>query len=172
MESALISIVTIALVIITAITMTMKTFTSASLLSDSWREMEERAEEIRRTDIAAVPPENYGGGVIDILVINEGQTSLESFSQWDIIARYQTGQISYIDYTDNTTPQNNQWTLEGLYLSDNTSRSEIFDLNILNPGETAKLKINLDPDLSIGEYGQIIVSTSNGITSQCMVFRQ
>jgi hypothetical protein len=169
MESALISIVTVGLVIVAAVTMMMNSFSSATILSDSWKEMEQQAEDIRRTDIAAMPPDSYTGGNINLLVSNEGQTKLTDFNQWDVIARYETGVIAYINYTDNTSPESNQWTVEGIYQSDNVSVPEVFDTNILNPGETAKLTVNLDPEIAENEYGLITVSAPNGVTSQCMI---
>ncbi len=171
MESALISLVSVALVIIATVTMMMSAFSSASTVADSWKQMEQRAEQIRRTDITAVPPENYGGGNIDLMVRNDGQTNLADFNHWDIIAQYQAGGIYYIDYTDNATPGSNEWTVEGIYLSDNTSMPELFDFNILNPGETANLTINLNPEIGSGKNGRITVATSNGVTSQCLVSR-
>ncbi len=171
MESALISLVSVALVIIATVTMMMSALVSTSTITDSWKQMEQRAEDIRRTEITTVPPENYAGGTIDLMVRNEGQTNLGDFSHWDIIAQYQAGGIYYIDYTDNATPGNNEWTVEGLYLSDNTSLPELFDFNILNPGETAKLYIKLNPEIGAGTNGKITAVTSNGVTSQCLVSR-
>ncbi len=171
MESALISLVSVALVIIATVTMMMSAFGSASTVTDSWRQMEQRAEQIRRTDITAVPPDNYGGGNIELLVRNDGQTDLSDFSHWDIIAQYQASGIYYIDYTDNANPGSNEWTVEGIYLSDNTSMPEIFDFNILNPGETANLTINLNPEIGAGENAKITASTPNGVTSQSIVTR-
>ncbi len=171
MESALISLVSVALVIIATMTMMMSAFSSASTVVDSWKQMEQQAEQIRRTEITAVPPENYGGGIISLMVRNDGQTDLNDFNHWDIIAQYQAGGIYYIDYTDNATPVSNEWTVEGIYLSSNTSAPELFDFNILNPGETANLTINLNPEISAGENGKLTVSTPNGVTSQCIVTR-
>ena len=170
MESALISLVSIALVIIATVTMTMTSFHSVSTVADSWKEMEQQAGSIRRTEIVAVPPEDYSGGSVNLTVRNEGQTNLDNFSHWDVIAQYQAGGTYYIAYTADYPPGSNQWTVEGIYLSDNVT--EIFDPNILNPGEQMKAVINLDPEIGEGETGRITVSTPNGVTSQCLVTRQ
>jgi hypothetical protein len=171
MESALVSMVCVALIIISSITMMVSSFTSISTIVSSWQQMEEEADNIRRTEISSIPPENYTGGIINLLVSNNGEMNLISFDEWDIIARYQTGGVSYIDYTENLTPGLNQWTVEGIYLSDNLSISEVFDPGILNPKETVKLKINLNPEIAIGETGLISTSTENGVTSQCLISR-
>lgn len=171
MESALIALVSIALVIISTMTIMTSSFQSVTTIADSWRQMEQQADSIRRTEIAAGLTGNYTGGNINLMVVNEGQTDLNQFSRWDIIAQYQTGDTNYIAYTENATPGSNQWRVEGIYLSDNTTIAEVFDPNILNPGETIKVIINLDPDIAEGETGRITISTFNGITSQCLVTR-
>jgi hypothetical protein len=172
MESALVSIISVALVIIASVTMMVTSFSSINSVMESWQLMEKEADIIRRTDISARPPDSYNGGIIEVMVSNEGETMLSSFDKWDVIARYQTGGISYVEYTENPVPGGNQWSLEGIYLTDNTSVPEIFDYNVLNPGESARLYINLSPGLDPGDTGLITASTSNGVTSQCMVSRQ
>lgn len=170
MESILISLVSVALIIIATVTMTISTFGAAITVTDSWNEIEQRTEEIRRTSIDVTPPDSYAGGNINLMVTNDGQTDLSDFTHWDIIVEYQTGSIRYIDYTPDA-PGDNQWTLEGIYLTSNTSTAELFDFNILNPGETANLTINLNPEIGAGEHGKITVSTPNGVTAQCIVSR-
>ncbi len=171
MESLLISLISVALVLVATVTMTMSAFSSAITITDSWSAMEQRVEEIRRTSIRVTPPDNYSGGNIDLMVSNDGHTNLGDFAHWDVIAEYQTGSLQYLDYTTDASPGSNQWTLEGIYMSSNTSILEAFDFNILNPWETANLTINLNPEIASGENGRITVSTPNGVTSQCIVIR-
>jgi len=171
METALISLISVALVIIAAVTMAMSSFHSINTVTDSWKQMEQQAGDIRRTEIMAVPPESYGGGNINLMVQNEGQTDLGDFSHWDVIAQYQAGGTYYIVYTTDNPPGNDRWTVGGIYLSDNITISEVFDPDILNPGETMKAVINLDPEIGAGETGRITVSTPNGVTSQCLITR-
>ncbi len=172
METVLISLVSIALVIIGTVTMTLSAFTSAAKIADSVREMELAAADARRTEIVALPPASYSGGQIDLTISNDGQTDLGAMSQWDVIAQYQTGGGVYLTYSSSYPPGSDQWAVEGLYLSDNLSVSEIFDNGILNPGETMKMSVNLSPEIGVGETGRITVSTPNGVTSQCLVTRQ
>jgi hypothetical protein len=171
MESLLISLVSIALTVIATITITMTVLTSAVTMTDSWSKMEQSVEEIRRTSIAITPPADYYGGNITLAVANDGQTNLADFSSWDIIAEYPNGDAQYLTYTTNATPAANQWVLQGIYMSGNTTAPEVFDLNILNPCETAMLKLNLTPQIGSQNYGRITVSTPNGVSSQTIVYR-
>jgi hypothetical protein len=102
-------------------------------------------------------------------VENQGETSLAQFAKWDIVIQYQSGAASYISYTTNGTPGSNEWTVEGIYLLNNST--EVFDPDILNPEEQMKLLINIDPGIGAGEVARITISTPHGVTSQCLVMR-
>ncbi|MBN2238708.1 MAG: hypothetical protein JW712_02955 [Dehalococcoidales bacterium] len=172
MESALVSIVSVALIIIASVTMMLSSISSINSLMDSWIKMENEADEIRRTGISATFAENYTGGLIEMYISNDGQTNIGSFDEWDVITRYQSGGVSYINYTEDPSPDSNEWTVEGIFLSENTSVTEKFDPDILNPGESAKLIINLDKEIQAGGYGLVITSTDKGVTSQGLLHRQ
>ncbi len=167
METALISLVSVALVIIATVTMTMTSFHSASILADSWKEMEQQAGDIRRTEIDTEHWGEYTGGDLELRWTNVGQTDLAQFANWDVIVQYEDGTANYTNYTTNNPPGNNQWTVEGIYLSDNST--EVFDPNILNPDERMKAVVNIDPDTSQGDWLAITVATPNGVTSQSLV---
>ncbi len=169
METALISLISMALVIIGIVTMTMNVFHSTSTLADSWKQMEEQAGSIRRTEIVAVPPQGYDGGIINLTVENQGQTNLDNFPRWDVIAQRQGEAADYIEYSEGGLG-NNQWIVDGIYLPDDSP--EVFDFNILNPGEKMIVLINLIPTINQGETGRITISTPNGVASQCLVTRQ
>lgn len=168
METVLISLVSIALVIISMLTMSMSYLQSADTTADSWRQMAQQVGNIIRTEIVATSPASYGGGVVNLTVANEGQTDLGDFSYWDVIVQYQNGQTNYIAHTE-YPPGSNQWAVEGIYQSDNVT--ELFDLNLLNPGEEMIVAINLNPEIGEGTTGKITIVTPNGVTSQCLVSR-
>jgi len=169
MESALVSMVSLALIIIASVTTMMNSFSAVNSIMDSWNSIESAADDKRRTDIAVIPPENYESSVLEVYVNNQGYVKLGSFDEWDFIVQLQNGEVYYIDFTDNISPEENQWTVEGIYISDNLTVSEVFDSDILNPGESAKLIVNLNPDIEDGTYGLLTVSTNNGVTAQCHV---
>lgn len=169
METVMVSLVSTALVIISAVTMIMSIFSSTNAMADSWKQMELQASEIRQTEITAIAPNDYAGGLINLTIRNDGQANIDDFPSWDIIAQRQNGNGGYIVYTDNTTPGSNQWTVSGIYLSDNSS--EIFDPDILNPGEQMQLLINLNPAISVNETARITAATPNGVKAQCMLTR-
>ncbi len=170
MESALVSLVLIAVMIVSTVTMTMNSVKSAAMLSNTWKVMQEQANSISRTQIISLPPQNYYGGTIDLVVKNEGQVNISDFAHWDVIVEKQGANAIYMAYTSSYPPGNNQWAVKGIYISDNIP--EVFDLNILNPGEQVVVGINPVGGISVGETLKIILSTSDGVTSQCYVTEQ
>jgi hypothetical protein len=171
LESLFISLISVALVVVATVSMTVSLFTSTVNITDSWRKIEERSELVRRTSIVASPPVSYNGGVVVLTVANNGETNLANFDNWDVIVEYRSGQTNYLSYTSNPVPAANEWTIEGIYLSTNTSMPEVFDIGILNGWETAKIILGLAQEIGGGESVRFTVSTDIGVTSQCIVTR-
>lgn len=169
METVLVSLVTIGLIIVSTLTMLTNSFQMATMLSESWKEMEAKASSIMRTHIVTVPPLSYTGGNIVLTVQNEGATNLDDFSSWDVIANYQTGAVKYIVYTEGYPPTSNKWTVAGIYLP--SGGPEVFDPGILNPSEEMKTELCLSPEISENETVRITISAPNGVTSQCLITR-
>ena len=169
MESLLVSIISVALVVVATVTMTMNLFSSTVSITDSWKKLEAHVESVQRTAIQVIPPASYNGGEIELMVANTGQTSLSDFAHWDLIADYQSGHTSYLSYTTDPAPGDNEWTLTGIFLTTNSTKPEVFDINILNNMESARIVLNLMPVVGNGESVRFTVSTDNGVTSQCIV---
>jgi hypothetical protein len=170
METIFVSIVSVALVLISSITMTASSIRSTNKLADSIKQMETRTLEIRRTDISAAPPDSYTGGLINLIIGNEGQAILSDFSNWDVIVQFQDGGVVYLLYSEVNPPVNNQWTVTDIFLPGGLP--EVFDTGILDPGEQMTLSILLDPEIEVGKTCRVTVSTPNGIKAQVQVTRK
>lgn len=170
METALISLVCIAILLIGTVTTVFTSFRAATTVSDSLKQWEEQAANIRRTEISSTG--SYGGGFLTIWVTNDGQTNLQDFSKWDVIAQWTNSGTEYMNYLTHATsgPNNNQWLVQGIYLP-NHSTPEAMDPNILNPQEAMRLTLRLSPNMSSGTTARITISTPNGVTSQCLITR-
>ena len=102
-------------------------------------------------------------------VVNRGEISLTDFTKWDIIVQYETGTANYLSYTTSDNPGSNEWTVDSIYMLDDNP--EVYDPDILNPGEQMKLLLNVDPAIGLRETVRITVSTPHGVKSTCMVTR-
>ncbi|OGO36383.1 MAG: hypothetical protein A2147_03245 [Chloroflexi bacterium RBG_16_57_8] len=170
METIIVSIVSMALIIVSTLTVTVSTFQSANRLADAWKNMEERSGVVRQTDINTLAPEDYQGGQIILTVQNEGNVNLNDFSSWDVIVQYQSGGSVYVAFTTSYPPEVGRWAVEGIYVAGGSP--EVFDPGILNPGERMTVSISPTPEIGPGEMARIIVSTPGGVTSQCYVTRE
>jgi len=174
METALITLICVAIIIVGTVTTMMTSVQSATTLSESLKEMEEQAADIRRTEIDAIDNiVDVGDDDIDVTVVNDGHTDLVQFPKWDVIAQYEssgTDYTTYLEYTTDVDPGDNHWTVVGIYLPDDTP--EVMDPNILNPGEKVVLRIDLNPLMDDKTYSMVTVSTPNGVTSQALLYRK
>jgi ABC-type glycerol-3-phosphate transport system permease component len=170
MESALISLFSVALLIITTVTMMVTSMQSAADISEAWQNINGQIEETLQTSIDVNLPTDYYGGNLLLQVLNVGQKSLSAFADWDIIVEYGDGTANYINYTELDTPGYNEWTINSIYVT-SSGVGEVFDPGILNPEEHMVIKINIYPEISSGETIRVTVSTPGGITSQCMITR-
>jgi len=102
--------------------------------------------------------------------VNSGQVNLADFSKWDVIVQYQNGGVSYLTYSANYPPSDNQWTVKGIYSSGETP--EIFDPNVLDPGEQMIVSIILNPEVGPGQTCRITISAPNGVEAQTQVTQE
>lgn len=169
MDTIIVSVFAIALIIVSTLTVTVSTLQSANVLADAWRDMETQSIMSIQTEIRALAPARYEGGLIKLSVENKGSTDLYDYPGWDVIIQFQSGSASYLDHTANYPPGPGQWVFRGISMPDGSP--ELFDPNILNPGEVMDVVINPDTEMEIGETVRIVVSTPNGTTAQCFVTR-
>jgi len=167
MESILISIVSLALIIISTVTMTMNTVSSAAKLSESMKAMQAKMSLLQRTAIVSIPPQAYAGGPIELKVKNDGQVNLSDFSHWDVIVEDLANGTRYLTYSSDYPPADNQWAIRGIFMSD--AVPEAFDTGVLNPGEQLVVALNPNPATPSGQPIKITVATGDGVTTQCFI---
>ena len=168
METAILSLISMAIILAGTMTMAQSTLTSLDATSASWRQAEERMGEIRRTELSEVSVTLSGGGtLIDVTLSNKGEVSLNNFKRWDLVINYTGSDNSYyikgLAHTDGVLGDN-QWRLSGVYLTATTS-PEIFEPNIFNPEEEAVFQIKLNPAVKPGSTNLLEVVTPNGVVT-------
>jgi Archaebacterial flagellin len=169
-ENVLISIISLALIVVSTLAVAFSSFKSANEMANAWKTMEQQSSTMARTQIAAVAPSNYQGGTIDLTVQNDGQVDLLDYENWDVIIQYQSGGATYLTYESGSPLAAGEWTMSGIYVSGGSP--EVFDPGILNPGEYMILSIDPDQAIGSGQMVKLTVSTPNGVTAQCYVTRQ
>jgi hypothetical protein len=178
MEQALVALILIAILLSGAITLVSSAISPVDTIAGSWKLMSNKTNEIQRTDIAVIDvtvPEEYSGAVVELTVRNEGKVSLCDYNSWDMIVQYYsdntTRSVAWLPYT--VSLEDNKWTVP-LYpdgISYNGS-PEVYEPNILNPGEDMKVQIQLDPPVGINTTNWATISASNGVSTRTMFRRE
>ena len=161
----------VALILGGALTITGAALSSAGDMAQSWAKMAKRTGDVARTSLSTTTPAIAGGGTdIDIALRNTGQTPIRDFSEWDVIIRYyatstnQSLKVLRLTHTTSTTPSHGQWNDTGIYLNAGDLEPEVYEPNVLNPGEEMKMRLNIAPAIPATTDNLVIVGTPNGVT--------
>lgn len=168
METAIVSLICVALMILGGMTMANNLLSTADTTTAGLEEMNETAGEIMRTELSILSTD-HSGNTLEVILENSGQTKIADFSRWDFIVQYEDNQNEYqvvrINYDeDGAPPANDTWVEEGIYLDAAGAQDEVFEPGILNPGEEIILQAKIvTPPVGGGTTNLVVVSTPNGI---------
>jgi len=169
METAIPGAIIIGLLLLAALMMSEQILSSQDAVSESWREMQERVKERARTDLSPVEAQTTSGGAyVEVTLTNDGDTRLADFDQWDVILQYTGDDGLHIEWYPYVEPGDfglwqDEWTHNIL--------SDVFDPDILNPGEKMVVRISPDPPVSEDTTNRATVATPNGITASTVFTR-
>jgi hypothetical protein len=168
METAIVSIICIALIVFGGMTMSHGFITSLDTSTAGLEEAGQRDEEIMRTDltpVSATVTRVYGPDPLEVVLENTGQTKIADFDKWDVIVQYADGTGTYhtvwLPYSA-SGGGTYEWGVEWIRLNGQTERIE---LNVLNPGEQIMINTWLYPSVGAGTTNMVVVTTPNGVTS-------
>ena len=164
METAIISLMCIALIVFGGMTMSQGFLSSVDTAGSGVEEISMRDGEIMRTELAAVNGNNVSwANILRVRLENSGQIKLASFSKWDFIVEYYDGSGTYytkwLPYTSEELG-NDEWQKIGIYVNGN---AEVFEPAIFNPGEEMVFGARLSPAIGDDTTANIIISTPNGV---------
>jgi hypothetical protein len=168
MSNAIVALFVIALMIIAALTWSQAAFSSFDSVSQSLKEMAQTTREVNRTSISILVSQKQGD-FFDIAVCNSGEVRLAQFEDWDVVVQYYDATGNYhirrLAYTGNSTPSDNEWTVNIIYSGEGMSEEELFEPGILNPGEVAVLRLKLSPQPGSDTTNLVSISTFNGVNT-------
>ena len=164
METAIVSLICIALVVFGGMTLSQGFLSSVDTTTAGLEEVSDRGVNIMRTELnPTYAIDSVGGMYVDVRITNDGQTKLSDFDKWDVIVQYYDENIEYyitwLPYTDGVLG-NNEWQVTGIYWN---GQSEVFEPNILNPGEEIRIRAQLDPAVGKDTTNLVVISTPNGV---------
>lgn len=167
METVLAALIVVTFFLFAVLTFSHTYLSGQDSLQIAWREMEDRLGERNRTNLTPVSSTTQSNGsVIELTFQNDGDTKLADFDQWDVVAQYYQAsgsyQIIWLPYVAGE-PANNEWTVAGIYLDAASLQAEVFEPDILNPGEEMVVRIRVSPPVGLGTTNLAAVATSNGV---------
>jgi hypothetical protein len=168
METVLITIICIALMVFGGMTMSQGFMTSVDASTNSLTELGQRTETIMRTELTPISTNmtlEAGPDPLEVILANTGQVKIADFDKWDIIVQYYDDSAVYrivrLPYSSSGAGTN-VWGVEWIKLN---GKPEVFDPNVLNPGEQIMLKTWLNPSVGANTTNMIVVSSPSGVTS-------
>ena len=160
----------IVLILGGALTLTNASLSSASNVALSLDDKIKRAGDVARTELTLILADTGGSGTnVNSTIQNAGQTALKDFSKWDVVIKYYATtsnadlKIERLTYTTSASPSDGQWTVVGIYLDTAATTAEAHEPNILNPGETMLLRLNIDPEIPTTTNNLVAVGVTNGV---------
>jgi hypothetical protein len=168
METAIISIICIALMIFGGMAMAQGLMTSVDASTEGLSEIGERTEIIMRTELTPMSTNITliaGADPLDIVLKNTGQTKMADFDKWDIIIQYYDDSgdyhVEWLPYAPGGAGTY-EWEVGWIRLN---GAAEIYEPNVLNPGEEIMIRTWLDPSVGVGTTNMVVISTPSGISS-------
>jgi catalase (peroxidase I) len=166
METAIISIICIALVIFGGMTMANGFMTSVDASTMGLEEVGSRDDTIMRTELTPVSTslsQAPDPDELQIVLENTGQTKMADFDKWDVIIQYyDETDVYHVEWLLHEEPAGNyQWEVGWIRMN---GQAEVFEPDVLNPGEQIMLKALLDPEVGADTTNLVTVSTPTGVT--------
>ena len=165
METAIVSVICIALLTFGGMTLSRGFMTSVDSSTAGLETAGQRNENIMRTEITPVNASLPASNTLEITVENSGQTRLSDYDKWDVIVQYYDGDgiyhITWLPFTENTAGDN-EWEIGWIRID---GADEVFEPNVLNPKEQMLIRAQLNPAAGAGTTNMAVIATPSGITA-------
>ena len=159
METSIPAAVIAAILMVSAMVLARSGYRSVDEMGQVWKEMEARSAEQMRTRLT-ITNVTSSSPYVDADLQNDGSTTLASYDRMDVLVQYTTGggspALAWIPYTNGALAPNT-WTVQNII-------NDAFEPGILNPGETLRIRIWLDPPAGGGTTNRLLVATDLGVT--------
>jgi hypothetical protein len=159
METSIPAVIVSAILMVSAMVLARSGYQSVDEMGQIWKEMEARSSEqvhtrLTITNVTSSSPH------VDVDLQNDGSTTLADYDRMDVLVQYATGGgapvLAWIPYTSGPLAKNT-WIVQDI-------TNDAFEPGILNPGETLRMRIWLDPPAGVGTTNRLVIATDLGVT--------
>jgi archaellum component FlaF (FlaF/FlaG flagellin family) len=166
METSIPALLVTAILMITTVLLARSGYTSLDEVGQSWQSMQQRLGDQVHTQLTVVETSIDGSKAnITARIRNDGQTKMADYARMDVVVQYfsesGTRYARWVPYTSGAL-QSNTWTVTSI-------ENDVFEPDVLNPGEVLEMQVRLNPPLGTGTTGWVIVATENGVTVSAYV---
>jgi len=176
MENVLTALVVMFLFIYGTFTLTQTVITSHDVMQTSMRDLEARSLERLQTSLTLVSAHVVdSGSTVELVVRNDGSSSLIDFEDWDLIIEYfdttdpAVYHIEWLPYDQGAAA--GTWTTTGLYLDADQEQDELQNRSIFDPDEFLIVRAYLLPPVGIGNLARIHLASENGVMTSIQTIR-
>lgn len=175
MENVLTALFVIFINIFAVLTLALGFLGSVDTLQQSWRGMQDRTAEqahtyLTQSDARIISSDSH----VEFVYLNQGATKLTDFETWDVIVQYTDASdaqhIAWLPYTNDPIAAN-KWSVLGLYADESRGVAEVYEPNVLNPGEQLVIHLTVTPPVGHGKPIQVIAAAGNGASVAAFFIR-
>jgi flagellar protein FlaF len=161
METSIPALLVAAIMLMSTVVLARSGYTSFDTLSQSWKDMEDRAGEQLRTSLSVTDTQvDETGANVTVILSNDGQSTIGDFDRMDVVVQYfsesSTYYMRWIPYTPGPL-QSNTWTVQSI-------ANDVFEPGLFNPGEELTMVIRLNPVVGLSSTNWVIISTKLGVS--------
>jgi hypothetical protein len=167
-ENVLVASIVIFLIVFGVLALSETFIASQDMLRGSWQDMQARLEAQTGTHIQPLEAHTASmGTVADLTLHNDGSIPLADFDHWDVIFQYYDAgtpadyRISRLSYARQEAG-GGEWTVAGIYQDAQQDQPEVYDPDILDPGEDIVQRLRGTSPVGAGTTGEITVVTTSG----------
>jgi archaellum component FlaF (FlaF/FlaG flagellin family) len=164
MESTIPAAIVAAILMVSSVLLARAGHQSFDDLGQAWKAMEVRAGEQARTQLTITGTTRVSAGLLlDVDLLNNGNTRVADFSQMDVVLEYEVSGgggstvIVWLPYTAGPVADNT-WVVSAIV-------DDTYDPGVLNPGETMQMRIQLNPNVAKPSTNRITIGTELGVTA-------
>jgi archaellum component FlaF (FlaF/FlaG flagellin family) len=160
METSIPAVIVSAILMVSALVLARSGYQSVDQMGQLWKQMEVRSSEQVHTELT-ITNVTANSPYVDVDLLNGGSTTLADYDHMDVLVQYTDGGgtpvLAWIPYTSGALAQNT-WTIQGI-------TNDAFEPGILNPGETLRMRIWLDPAAGVGTTNRLVIASDLGVTT-------
>ncbi len=172
METLIAAVFVLFLMLFAGLSLSQSSMSAQQTMQSAVVEMQDRHELQMGTQLTPLEAHTTDFGATIVLTIaNTGAQPIMDFDKWDVIVHYSDDLTSFhIDWLPNGSAAD-AWTLGTIRMNVDSATPipEIYNRNILDPGEMVTLTVQVSPPVDAGTGIVVRVSAPNGSSSTTML---